>query len=60
MHLRFVSCLLLLAAGLVIAVSDVDELKIETTDVPLECTLRARKGDKLEVHYVSSKFCDTT
>ena len=59
MQLRFISCLLLLAAGLVIA-TDVDELKIETTFAPSECAFKAQKGDNLKVHYVSSKLSSTT
>ncbi len=59
MQLRFISCLLLLAAGLVIA-TDVDELKIETMYAPSECALKAQKGDSLKVHYVSSKLSSTT
>jgi hypothetical protein len=52
--MRFVPYLFLLVAGLAVA-TDVDELKIETTYAPTECTLKAQKGDTLKVHYVSSK-----
>ncbi|KAF8329314.1 hypothetical protein F5887DRAFT_1004695 [Amanita rubescens] len=57
MQLRFISCLLLLAAGLVIA-TDVDELRIETTYTPSECAFKAQKGDNLKVHYTGKLFSD--
>ncbi|KAF8730041.1 hypothetical protein AX14_005771 [Amanita brunnescens Koide BX004] len=55
--MRFVPYLFLLVAGLAVA-TDVDELKIETTYAPTECTLKAQKGDTLKVHYTGMLFSD--
>lgn len=55
MQLHFISFLLLLVTGLAVA-TDVDELKIETTFTPPECVLKAKNGDSLKVHYVSSQL----
>lgn len=44
-----VAVLLLVAAGA--AVAHADEVVIETTFMPDECTVKAKNGDNLQVHY---------
>ncbi|KAK2464326.1 hypothetical protein APHAL10511_003783 [Amanita phalloides] len=58
MHL--IPYFLLFVAGLAVAEkpTDVDELKIETTYTPPECTVKAQKGDGLKVHYTGKLFSD--
>eukprot|EP00775_Hariotina_reticulata_P010862 gene10862-11016_t len=52
--MKIVACtLLLLAATWLVAAKekDVTELKIETTHTPEKCSVKAKSGDKVHVHY---------
>ncbi|KAF8639570.1 hypothetical protein AX17_001472 [Amanita inopinata Kibby_2008] len=52
LHLfSFVSYLLILAVGLVAAEEKVTKLDIKTTSMPLDCPVRTKKGDFIQVHY---------
>ena len=41
------------AAAAELADTDVPELVIDKTYIPADCTVKAQKGDKIRVHYVS-------
>lgn len=42
------------AAAADTASTDVPELVIDKTYVPADCTVKSKKGDKIQVHYVGS------
>lgn len=45
----------LFLAACVLAAEPPKELKIETTYLPEDCPVKAAKGDKIKVHYVSAQ-----
>jgi hypothetical protein len=54
MLLKWLSVLILAAfAAAELADTDVPELVIDKTYIPADCTVKAQKGDKIRVHYVS-------
>ncbi|KAK1226083.1 Peptidyl-prolyl cis-trans isomerase fpr2 [Marasmius sp. AFHP31] len=42
----------------VLAAEEPKELKIETTYMPEGCTVKAQKGDQIQVHYTGTLFAD--
>ncbi|TFK18298.1 hypothetical protein FA15DRAFT_628037 [Coprinopsis marcescibilis] len=46
----------LVLAGAVVAKEPPTELVIDTTFVPQDCTVKAKTGDNLEVHYTGTLF----
>ena len=51
-----IKCSIIIAIFLSLMVSAEDELKIETTFSPIECTGTPQKGDMLEMHYTVSFY----
>ncbi|KZT22596.1 hypothetical protein NEOLEDRAFT_1217656 [Neolentinus lepideus HHB14362 ss-1] len=55
--MRVLSLLSLFVFGIVAWAADAPtELKIETTYAPESCPVKARKGDKIKVHYTGTLF----
>jgi len=52
--MRVASSLLFFVASLLAEAGGVSDLKIDTTHLPDQCTVKAKPGDKISVHYTGT------